>query len=53
DNIKQELKSQIHPNDMYSSKSINTRKITDALKSISISKIAVSQRIESVEIVDD
>ncbi|CAG8446013.1 5163_t:CDS:2 [Gigaspora rosea] len=35
---------------MYSSKSINTRKITDALRSNSISKIAedeISQRIES------
>ncbi|KAF0441127.1 hypothetical protein F8M41_003936 [Gigaspora margarita] len=52
DNIRQGLESPIHPNDMYTSKSINTRKITEALKSkdiISISKITGSQRIEIID----
>ncbi|KAF0377941.1 hypothetical protein F8M41_012490 [Gigaspora margarita] len=59
DNIKQKLKSQIHSNDVYTSKSINTRKIMKALRSEdinSISKITeeeISQRIESIEITDD
>ncbi|KAF0426372.1 putative Non-specific protein-tyrosine kinase [Gigaspora margarita] len=61
DNNKQELTSPIHPNDMYTSKSINTRKIKEALRSKTqdinaqyhLSKIEISQRIESVEIIDD
>ncbi|KAF0332978.1 hypothetical protein F8M41_004339 [Gigaspora margarita] len=59
DNIKQELTSPIHPSNVYKSQSINTRKITETLRSKdinSVSKIAeeeISQRIESVEITDD
>ncbi|KAF0441329.1 putative Non-specific protein-tyrosine kinase [Gigaspora margarita] len=64
DNIKPKLKSPIHPNDMYTSKSVNTRKISEALRSKTqdvnsqyhLSKIAeeeINQRIESVEITDD
>ncbi|CAG8788559.1 6653_t:CDS:1, partial [Gigaspora rosea] len=62
DNIKQKLKSPIHPNDMYTSKSINTRKITEALRSKThginshlsrIAKEEISQGIEAVEITDD
>ncbi|KAF0365687.1 hypothetical protein F8M41_013709 [Gigaspora margarita] len=63
-NIKPKLKSKslIHSNDMYTSKSINIRKITEALKSktqginshlYGIAEEEISKIIEAVEITDN